>query len=241
MNLIEAADYTDLSRRAADIVIAQVKAKPDSLLVLPTGNTPLGAFRELVAAHQRGDADFSLCRIAMLDEYVGIAPDDRRRLYLWIRRELLDPLALPARSVIAFDPMADPDLESRRVEAAIAALGGIDLAVLGLGPNGHLGMNEPGSPFGSRTRLVALAPESIRSNAAYWGSEAQVPRQGLTLGLGTLVSARSVLLLVSGAGKAAILERTRNGPVSAAIPATALRLHPACTVVADRPALGLVG
>lgn len=237
MNVVEAADYADLSLRAADIILAQIKAKPDSLLVLPTGRTPLGTFRALGAAHRRGDADFSLCRLAMLDEYVSIAPDDRRRLYHWIGRELIDPLGLPTTSVVAFDPMADPDLESRCVETAIAALGGIDLAVLGLGPNGHLGMNEPGSKFDSRTRLVTLAPESIRSNAAYWGSEADVPRQGMTLGLGTLSAARSILLLVSGAGKAGILETMLTGPISTDVPATTLRRHPACTIVADRPAL----
>jgi glucosamine-6-phosphate deaminase len=238
MRLVEAADYADLSRIAANIVLAQVKAKATSLLVLPTGNTPLGMFRALVAAARRGEVDFSSAHFVMLDEYAGIAADDRRRLYHWIRRELIDPVGVPRSAVIAFDPEAEPGREVLRVEEIITEHGGIDLAVLGLGPNGHVGMNEPGSAFDGGTRLVTLAPESIRSNAAYWGSVADVPRQGLTLGLGTLGSARSLLLIVSGAGKAAILEQVLEGTRSTEIPATALRSHPACTVIADRAALG---
>lgn len=238
MRLIEAADYADLGRIAADIVMAQMRTKANSLLVLPTGNTPLGMFRELIGAARRGEADFSAARIAMLDEYTGIAQDDRRRLYHWIRRALFDPIGVQASAVTAFDPEAEPEAEARRVEERIAGQGGIDLAVLGLGPNGHVGMNEPGSAFDSRTRLVTLAPASIRSNAAYWGSEADVPRQGLTLGLGTLGEARSLLLIVGGAGKATILEQVLNGTRSTEVPATALRSHPACTVIADRAALG---
>jgi glucosamine-6-phosphate deaminase len=238
IRLVEASDYTDLSRRAARLVNAAVAAKPDAVVVFPTGETPLGLFRELVAARHAGAFDASRMHVVTLDEYFGIAGDDRRRLFLWLRRELLDPLAIPGAHIDAFDPAAtDPAAEAARIEEVIARLGGIDLAVLGLGANGHLGFNEPGSPFASRARHVTLAPESIRSNAAYWGSEAAVPRDAVTLGLGTIAEARSVLVLASGGRKAPALARALAGPIGPEVPATVLRGHPATTVIADRAAL----
>ncbi len=138
----------------------------------------------------------------------------------------------------SFDPGADPEFEAKRIEGIIAAHGGIDLAVLGLGPNGHLGFNEPGSPLDCRTRQVSLTPESIRSNAAYWGSEADVPAEAFTLGLGTLRESRSLILIASGEAKAGILAKTLDDPISTDVPATSIRLHPNSIVIADRAALG---
>lgn len=238
MRVIEVADEAALAVEAAEAVVDQLRRKPDSLLVVPTGATPLGMFRMLVAAARTGAMDFSRCRFAVLDEYAGIAPGDRRSLEGWLRRELLDAIGIDERRTIAFDLSADPATAAGGVEGAIAAAGGIDLAVLGLGPNGHLGFNEPGSPFDSRARLITLTPESIRSNAAYWGSEADVPREGLTLGLGTLQSARRLVLIVSGARKRDILAATLEGPVGPHLPATLLRRHSDATVIADRAALG---
>ena len=238
MRLVATADYDDLSRTAAELVIAQIRAKPSSLLVLPTGETPLGLFKGLVAAHRAGAVDFGAARFVTLDEYASIGASDRRRLSSWLRRALLEPLGIAEDQVCAFDPAAgDPATEAGRVEAAIAERGGIDLAVLGIGPNGHLGFNEPGSAFDSRSRLVALTQESIRSNAAYWGTEADVPRSAFTLGMGTLLAARALVLLASGTRKAAILVRATEGPIGPEVPASLLRLHPAATVIADAAAL----
>ncbi|MCB1488867.1 MAG: glucosamine-6-phosphate deaminase [Bauldia sp.] len=238
MKILEASDYADLSRKAADILLAQLRGKPDSLLVLPTGNTPLGLFRELVRAARSGAADFARVRFVTLDEYAGIAGNDRRRLLLWLRKELLDPIGVADDSVLAFDPLADATSEVERIEAGIAEYGGVDLAVVGLGPNGHLGFNEPGSPFDSRARQVPLTPESIRSNAAYWGSEADVPATAFTLGLGTLLASRKLVLIASGAAKRDILARTIDGGISPEVPATLLRRHPDSLAIADRAALG---
>ncbi|MEO8668528.1 MAG: glucosamine-6-phosphate deaminase [Bauldia sp.] len=238
--LIEAADYADLSRKACDFVVTALRKNPASVCIFPTGETPLGLFRELVAARKDGAFDASAMRAVTLDEYAAIARDDRRRLFLWLRRELLDPLGIPDRRIDAFEPSAsDPQAEAARMERRVAELGGIDLAVLGLGANGHLGFNEPGSAFDSRTRPVTLAADSIRSNAAYWGSEADVPRQALTLGIGNLLEAREILVLASGAHKSAILTQALGGPVTTDLPATALRSHPAATFIADRAALSL--
>ena len=237
MRVVAVADEAALAAEAAGLVSEQLQAKPESLLVVPTGATPLGMFRALVAAGAAGAIDFSRCRFAILDEYSGIAADDRRSLQGWLGRELLDPIGIDGARVIAFDLAADPASEAPRIEAAIAAAGGIDLAFVGLGPNGHLGFNEPGSPFDSRTRRIALTPESIRSNAAYWGSEDAVPREGLTLGLATLHEARRLVLLVGGERKRSILARVLAGAVGPDVPATILRTHRDGIVIADRAAL----
>jgi glucosamine-6-phosphate deaminase len=237
MKLIEAEDGEDLARKAMDLVVRQIKTKPNSLIALPTGNTPVPMFRKLVS---RGDMNLLRnVRFVTLDEYADIGHDDRRRLLSWLHRELLGPAGIGPHQLIAFDPTADHQAECARIEDAIASSGGLDLAVLGLGPNGHLGFNEPGSSFESRTRRVALARESIESNAPYWGSAADVPRYGLTLGLGTLRGARSILLLASGGRKAEIVARLMHEPVNEALPATLLRLCPQSILLADRAALSL--
>lgn len=236
MKTIVASDYDDLSRRVAEFVFAQLAAKPASLFVFPTGATPLGLFRELVRAQRDGRADFSRAAFAVLDEYAGIAPGDRRSLTAWLARELLDPLGVPIENRLTFDPQGDAVEEGMRMEAAIAARDSIDLAILGLGPNGHLGFNEPGSAFDTRARLATLAPASIASNSAYWGSEADVPRTGFTLGLGTLIAARSFVLMVSGTHKADILRRVLTSPAVTDLPATIVHCHPAGIVLADKAA-----
>jgi glucosamine-6-phosphate deaminase len=235
--VVTADDYDDLSRRVAALVIGAVGDEPESVLVLPTGATPLGMFRQLAAAAAAGTVDFARARLVTLDDYAGIEATDRRRLLLWLRRELLDRIGIADDRIVAFDPSAEPLGEAARVEAAIAAWGGIDLAVVGLGPNGHLAFNEPGSAFDSRARRITLTPESIRSNAAYWGAEADVPREGFTLGLGTLRDARQLVLIASGARKRDILARTLHGPIGEDVPATLLRVHPHATIIADRAAL----
>lgn len=240
MNLIAAADYADLSVRAAAFVARQIRSKPSSLLVLPTGNTPLGLFREMIGLARQG-LDVSAVRFAVLDDYAGIEPGDRRSLTAWLVRELLTPLGVGQDRLLAFDPLGDSAKEGARMDAAIRTAGGIDLAVLGLGPNGHLGMNEPGTPYDQPSFHAVLTPETIRSNSVYWGSEADVPRSGFTLGLGTLRAARSFLLLVSGAHKAEILARVVGHPDEIELPAVMVHHHPAATIIADAAACAKSG
>ena len=165
MRLVSVPTYEDMSRMAADVIAAQLAAKPDSLLVLPTGNTPQGLFKELIVRADAGTINVARARFAVLDEYAGLAPGDRRSLTAWLVRSVLAPLGVGQERLIAFDPNGEPATECLRMEDAIAAAGGIDLAVLGLGPNGHLGMNEPGTSFDMPTSLVPLTAETIRSNA----------------------------------------------------------------------------
>lgn len=235
MNVVVAEDYEDLSRRAAAWLRSVLAGIGNPTVVLPTGKTPIGLYRNLAADPNRqflGNA-----RFVQLDEYQGIPREDSRTLSGWFRSAFLQPLSIPMTALLSFDPsVPDPDGEAARVDAAVTQAG-IDVCVLGLGPNGHLGFNEPGSDFKSRTRVVELSEESIESNAAYWGDKGQVPRRAFTLGLGTLASSKHTLLLVSGAHKAGILAATLEGPQSTRVPATCLKSFRDVTVIADRSAL----
>ena len=231
MKTIIATDYDQLCDNVADVVIRQLAQRPGSVLVFPTGNTPLGLYRRLVAAAGAGTVDFSQARVVALDEYAGLEPGDPRSLTDWLRRGLLDPVGVPPARVHGFEAGAEA------LEATITALGGLDLVILGLGLNGHLGFNEPGSAFDSRTRNITLTPASLRSNAAYWGSQRRVPRHGLTLGLGTIAAARAVVLMVSGAAKRTILSRTLAGAVSPDVPASLLTTLDHAVLHVDQAAL----
>lgn len=242
MQLIVAKDYEDLSRRAARLLADLLGSLPKPVVTLPTGNTPLGMYRELLELGLADRAIFSGAEFIQLDEYAGIDEDDWRSLAGWLRRSFFDGAKISTSSVTNFRSSApDGALEARRMERAIAAAGGIDISVLGIGLNGHIGFNEPGSAADSPTRIVRLTPQSIRSNAEYWGSEAAVPRQAYTLGLGTLSRARRTLLLVSGAAKAPILHAAMEGSVTPQVPATFLRQLRDVTVIADREAVALLG
>jgi glucosamine-6-phosphate deaminase len=231
-------DYEALSRAAADAIAATLERTPDALLLLATGDSPMGAYAELAARRDRGELDTSRVRAAQLDEYAGLGSDDRRSLYGWMERSFLEPLGVPRERTIRLDATVPPDRACRAYDAAVAAAGGFELAVLGLGPNGHLGFNEPPIERDAPTRLVPLTPESICSNARYWGDEGDVPREALTCGLATMLEARHILLVVSGAHKREILRHTLASPPRADVPASWLQSAPGeVVVIADRDAL----
>ena len=235
MDVRDVRDYGELSRAAAALLLEWVAGLSSPSIVLPTGNTPLGCYAALTA-DPRAKA-LTGARLIQLDEYHGIARDDPRNLGEWLMRALLRPLAIPSARLHRFDSsVGDTAAEAARMEEIVEAIG-VDVAILGLGPNGHIGFNEPGSNFDSLTRLIELTPESIRSNAAYWGEEGRVPPFAFSLGLGTLARARRTLLLVSGERKADILAETLNGAISPALPATYLRLLSGAVVIADQLAL----
>ena len=238
MRTVVVDDYAALSRAAADVIAATVRRRPDALLLLATGDTPMGAYRELGERHRRGELDTSQVRIAQLDAYAGIAEGDHRSLYGWMVSAFAEPLDIPEERTIRLDGRLPPAIACRDYDAAVAAGGGFDLAVLGLGPNGHLGFNEPPIERDAPTRLVPLTPASLRSNARYWGGEDNVPREALTCGLASMLEAREILLVVSGAHKRAILRETLAPMPSADVPASWLQSASGEVVVlADREAL----
>lgn len=237
MQLTIVDDYDALSRAGAELMADVIRERPNAAIILATGETPMGIYRELAARRQRDGLDTSRLRIFQLDAYVGLGADDHRSLYGWMKRSFLDPLGVPDANVVRLPGnAADPEAACRAYDAAVQTAGGIDLAVLGLGPNGHLGFNEPPVDADAPTRIVTLTPASIESNARYWGGSDQVPQRALTAGMSILLAARQTLLVVSGAHKRAILRRAVEGPITPDVPASYLRHAANVTVLADKVA-----
>ncbi|WP_424952526.1 glucosamine-6-phosphate deaminase [Deinococcus sp.] len=226
-------DPQALAMLAADLIAAQVRAKPELTMLVATGSTPMPTYAELGNRVQAGTLDLSRVTVVGLDEYLGLEPDDPRSLWDWTLRSVIGPLRI--RRSVRFGASGDPGRACAEYDAQIAALGGIDLAILGLGPNGHLGFNEPPSAADAPTRVADLTPESLVSNRAYWGQD--VPRRALTAGMTVILAARCALLLVSGEHKRGILHRVLEGPPTPEVPASLLG-GPGVSVLADRAALG---
>jgi glucosamine-6-phosphate deaminase len=236
VELLVAPSEAAFSRLGADVIQGAWDARPEGATTLATGSTPIPVFRELVARHARGELDAPECPIVQLDEYVGVEDSDRRSLFAWLDREFLTPMEINASSVIRFrGTIDDPVQECLRYDAEVSVAGGLHLAVLGLGPNGHIGFNEPPSGPDARTRVVPLSPESIVSNARYWDG-AEVPLEGITAGVEVLLRAEVVVLLVAGAHKREILRVSVAGPESPEVPASYLRRVPRLVIVADEDA-----
>lgn len=230
----------EFAETAAKHFLSVIATTDKPLVTLPSGNTALGMYHYLVE-HYAGRLDiWGDLRYISLDEYLGLPDDDYKLFHRWIGRELLNPAGVPPGNRVFFDSAAaDPVQEGARIENWLAVNGPLDLAVLGLGANGHMGFNEPGSAFDSRIRPVTLSSQTIASNAAYWGLvPEETPHKAITLGLANLAEARQILLLVSGAHKADILDRVLNGPVTEDVPASLLQTLGNVTVIADRAALG---
>lgn len=227
-----------LSHLGADIVARTLAERPDAALLVATGNTPMGIYQELARRHRDGSVDTARARVFQLDEYVGIGDDDFRSLNGWTRRSFVEPLGILAAQVTRLEAnTGDPEAACQAYEAAVDAAGGIDLAILGLGPNGHLGFNEPPCEADAPTRVIDLTEASVESNAPYWGGRDQVPRTAMTAGMNVILAARQIVVVVSGAHKRDILERTMGGEVTPDVPASWLQHAPNVTILADRDAM----
>jgi glucosamine-6-phosphate deaminase len=231
-------DAREVAASLAEEVIEAVRRQPDLVLGLPTGRTPVTLYRELVRHALTGAADFSRARTFNLDEFLGVAPSDRSSYRQYMERRLFVPIGLPAGRVGFLDgSAADPRYECERYERSLAAAGGIDLQVLGIGANGHIGFNEPGAWLVVPTHVVVLRPETRRANAMLFGGDpGRVPREGLSMGVGTILQARRIVMLATGREKARAVERMVRGPMTTHVPASLLQLHPAVEVFLDRAA-----
>jgi glucosamine-6-phosphate deaminase len=224
----------DASLVAARIVARQVREKPDSVLGLATGSTPLKLYRELIRLHREEDLDFGRVTTFNLDEYVGLAPDHPESYSRFMFENLFEHINVPRRSIHIPDGMAkDIPAFCSGYEDAIRQAGGIDLQVLGIGVDGHIGFNEPTSSMASRTRIKSLTLQTRRDNARFFGSEEAVPKHVITMGVGTIMEARMNLLMAFGESKAPAVAETIEGPITSMIPATVLQLHPVVKVVID--------
>lgn len=215
-------------------IIDLLTERPDAVIGLAAGSSPAPVYEHLVDAHRRGEVSLARARAVMLDEYLGLPKGHPRTYRAEIGRVLLDRVDLSSAAVLSPDPHADDlDAECDRFEGAIRDLGGIDLQLLGIGSDGHIGFNEPGSALDSRTRIVELHPGTRRDNARFFGSPGEVPRLAITQGIATILDARRIVLIATGSAKAAAVARAIDGPVDPMVPASALQRHGAVTWVLD--------
>jgi glucosamine-6-phosphate deaminase len=229
-------NYESMSAAAAAIVAEKVREKPDAVLLLPTGTTPLGMYRRLVDLHAEGGLSFARTTFFNLDEYLGLPPDHPASYRVYMKEAFYDCIdADPERVHVPDGSAPDPKSECERYEAAIRDAGGVDLCVIGIGRNDHIGFNEPGAPFESRTRVVRLAESTRRVNASDFESN-RAPGRAITVGMATIFEAREVLLLASGIDKARAVAAAIEGEVSEDVPASILRRHPRATFLLDHDA-----
>ncbi len=237
MEVIIRPDAEAAARLVAHLIARALRRKPDLVLGLATGRTMERVYDLLAEFHQRDGLDFSQCTTFNLDEYVGLPPDHPGSYHFYMRRHLFDRVNInPARTHLPNGMAADPDEEGKRYEALIQAAGGIDLQLLGLGRSGHIGFNEPLSALRSRTRVKCLTETTIRENRTQFPNPDEMPRRAITMGVGTILECRRLIMLVTGAAKAEVLARAVEGPITAMISASAIQLHPACTVIVDEAA-----
>lgn len=238
MKIIRTKDYRDMSRKAANIISAQMILKDDSVLGLATGSTPIGTYDQLVDWYKKGDLDFSKITTVNLDEYKGLPKENDQSYWYFMNKNLFSRVNIRPDYHFLPDGMnLDSANECERYEKLIDSLGGIDLQLLGLGRNGHIGFNEPCDSFPQDVHVVDLTESTIEANKRFFASADDVPKQAYTMGVGTILRAKRILLVVSGKDKAEALNAVVNGPITPQVPGSVLRLHPNVIIVADEDAL----
>lgn len=238
IQIYKTANYDEMSQKAANIIAAQMITKPDCVLGLATGSTPIGTYKELIKKYNSNDIDFSEVKSANLDEYKGLSRENDQSYYYFMNDNLFNHVNIKKENTnIPDGTKEDGAAECKHYEDVLASLGGVDLQLLGLGHNGHIGFNEPDSYFPSETHCVDLQESTIEANKRFFASADDVPRQAYTMGIGTIMKAKKILILVSGADKADIVAKAFFGPVTPQVPASILQFHPDVTLVADEAAL----
>lgn len=241
MKIRIAKDYDQMSTWAAEIVAQEIKEKNDLVLGLATGSTPEGLYRLLVQMYQEGTLDFSKVITFNLDEYLGLAPTHPQSYAYFMHQHLFAHINIKAENIHLPDGLAkDLPAFCREYEEKIAAAGGIDLQILGIGRNGHIGFNEPNDYLSAGTHVVSLAEETIDANSRFFNSKDEVPRQAVTMGMGTILKAKKILLMANGKTKAEAIKGTLSGKITTKIPASFLQLHRDLTVIIDEEAASLL-
>ncbi|PKG25614.1 glucosamine-6-phosphate deaminase [Niallia nealsonii] len=235
MKLIETANYETMSQKAAALVIQQVKSKPNTVLGLATGGTPVGMYQYLKEDYEQNQTSYQNVHTVNLDEYVGLSKEDPKSYAYYMKNHLFKHIHIPIEQT--FLPAEE---QGDKYEELIASLGGIDLQILGIGENGHIGFNEPGTPFASKTGIVQLAESTREANARYFSSMNEVPTHAISMGISTIMQSKNILLLVSGSKKAEILYRVLTEDVDESLPASILKTHPNVTIIADQDALSVL-
>ncbi|MGA9173088.1 MAG: glucosamine-6-phosphate deaminase [Thermoactinomyces sp.] len=241
MQLIKAKDYQDLCQRAADVILKKVKGQMDVKLGLATGGTPQGVYRKLVEDVQRNRTSYRHVTTFNLDEYVGLPPYHPQSYHTYMNKNLFDFIDIPKQNIHIPNGMADNlEVECKRYERLIDQSGGIDLQLLGIGINGHIGFNEPGTSFRCHTHVVKLEKSTRIANSRFFSSLEEVPTHAITMGIASIMKSKEILLLVNGKRKAEALQRLIHGDVSEELPASVLKTHPNVTVIADEETLSSI-
>ncbi len=241
MILYRSKNYQDLSRKAANIISAQIIMKPNCVLGLATGSSPVGIYRQLVDWYNKGDLDFSQVTTINLDEYKGLAPDNEQSYRYFMNTNLFDHVNInKANTYVPNGLEPDSKKACEEYNKIIASCGGVDLQLLGLGHNGHIGFNEPGIAFEKETHCVDLTPTTVEANKRFFASLEEVPKQAYTMGIKSIMQAKKILVIVSGKDKAEILNQALHGPITPSVPASILQLHNDVIIVADEDALGVL-
>ena len=242
MQIFRAKDYGDMSRKAANILSAQIIMKPDCVLGLATGGTTVGIYRQLIDWYRKGDLDFSRVTTINLDEYCGLPRKAPQSYWRYMHQNLFDHVNIdPVNIHLPDGTNPDANAECARYDETIRAAGGIDLQLLGIGRDGHIGFNEPGVSFDLGTHCVELAESTIEANKRFFEKKEDVPRRAYTMGIRSIMLARKVVLVASGSVKARIVKRAFFGSVTPEVPASILQMHPDFTLVGDEEALALIG
>ena len=232
MNIIVTKNYDEMSKKAAELMAEIIKNKPDCVLGLATGDTPIGMYNELVAKYEAGEIDFSAVRSMNLDEYYPISPDNDQSYRYFMNKNLFDRVNIDkSRTFVPNGLAADPAAEGLAYDEHIKSLGGIDIQLLGIGLDGHIGFNEPDSFFTKETHLVKLHESTIEANSRFFASRDEVPTTAITMGMGSIMQAKRVLLIANGAKKKEIMEKAFFGPITPEVPASILQMHPDVTVI----------
>lgn len=241
MKIIIAKNYNSMSAKAAELVIEQIKRKKNSVLGLATGNTPLGMYKNLARACKKGEVSFKNAITFNLDEYVGLGADNKNSYHYYMRENLFKHIDIAQKNIFILNGAAkNLKKECGNFEKIIKEKGGIDLQILGVGLNDHIGFNEPGLSFKSNTRSVNLTAATREANAKYFSGIKEVPKRALTMGLATITRAKKIILLASGKEKAEIIAKALKGKIKPAVPASILQKHPDVTVILDKEAAGII-
>lgn len=241
MKVVITKDYTEMCKLASRIFAAEITLKPNCVLGLATGSTPVGMYKELVEMYNEHHVDFSQVKTVNLDEYAGLSGDNDQSYRYFMNHNLFDHININKENTnVPNGTAADLEAECERYEQVVASMGGVDVQLLGIGNNGHIAFNEPCEEFPEKTHVVNLTQNTIEANARFFASMDDVPKKALTMGIGTIMKAKKIVLLANGAKKAQTIYDTVYGPITPKVPASILRLHPDVTIFVDEEAGALL-